>query len=204
MVSNPGTIRHQPNFHPIDPSLSTNRESARITPSSPSPPTQRSVLPKATADPKSRSPMSSGALPGFDTGQFFASPRVSGEAVAAGAPLAAAVDEGGGVGLVPTGDGSAAALGLGGVAGEHAANVTVSSRMTAGALMIEPYRCRTLSSSQTIYTGSSRLVPATAMVRAEPTHRTPVARLGRAGRNGGSGLCGCGEDRVQWSPAPAR
>lgn len=41
-------------------------------------PTHRSSLPTAADDPKSRSPMSSGALPGFVTGQFLASAIESG------------------------------------------------------------------------------------------------------------------------------
>ena len=138
MVSLPGTIRHQPNFVPIVPSLWRNRGSARITPSAPRPPTQRSSLPKATDDPKSRSPMSSGALPGFVMGQFFASARVSGDGAAAGAALAATVEEGREVGLVPSDDATAAAPELGGGAGEHAANITVSSRRTAGVLTSKP------------------------------------------------------------------
>jgi hypothetical protein len=74
--------------------------------------------------------MSSGALPGFVTAQLSASAIVSREPVAAGAPVSAAV-EGDGSGMLPTGDARAAALGLRGIAGEHAANVMLRSRTTA-------------------------------------------------------------------------
>jgi len=90
--------------------------------------------------------MSSGALPGFVTRQFFASARVSGEARAAGVALAATGEEGGEVGVVASvggaaeGLGVALELGLAGVAGEHAANSRVSSKSTAEVLMNNPDR----------------------------------------------------------------
>lgn len=175
IVSVPEAIRHQPSFHSIDPSLSTKRESARITPPSPSPPTHKKLLPKAADDPKSRSPMRSGALPGFVTAQLSASAIVSREPVAAGAPVSAAV-EGDGVGMPPTGDARAAALGLRGIAGEHAANVMLRSRTTAELLKGKPREGRIVSSSPTIYTSTSRPVPTTANVARNPTLRLTFRR----------------------------
>lgn len=74
---------------------------------------------------------------GVVTGQFFASARVRGDGATAGAPLAAAVEVGLGIGPVLSGDATAVA-GLGGVAGEHAATVTLSSRRTAEDPMRQP------------------------------------------------------------------
>jgi hypothetical protein len=104
--------------------------------------------------------MSSGALPGFVTGQFFASGRVSGEAVAAGV-LVPAIVWGGGVGLLPAGDATTSALGLGSVAGEHAASDMLKSRRTAEVLTPEPHRGRIVSITDQ-YTCWSRPVPASA------------------------------------------
>ena len=50
MVSVPGAIRHQPNFALIEPSLSMDLESARITPSSWIGTTHSWPLPNASAD----------------------------------------------------------------------------------------------------------------------------------------------------------
>ena len=157
MVSVPETIRHQPNFHPIDPSLSTNPESASITPPSPRPPTHRASLPNAADDPKSRSPMSTGALPGFVTGQLFASATVSGEAVSAGVPVAATVEERDG--------------GLGGGGGEQAANAMLRSRRTAEVLMSKPRQGRIVSSSLDHTPTPLARFPATALACQRPTLR---------------------------------
>jgi hypothetical protein len=87
-------------------------------------------------------------LTGFVIGQFFASAMVSSVSVAGRVSVALTIEAGDGVELGPAGDVTAAALGLGRIAGEHAANVKLRNRTIAETLMSNPHRGRTTSSSQ--------------------------------------------------------
>jgi hypothetical protein len=55
MVKGPLTCFHHPNFHPIDPSSSTDAGAATITPRAPNPPTQSFPSPYEFPEPKSAS-----------------------------------------------------------------------------------------------------------------------------------------------------